>query len=246
MMKQIPFLLIALAMLLCSCSDEVVSDGVRNYSAGVPSVTFSFDSIESPNVWAQYQSLEEMFAACQIPEEKLKSMSTDELVEVCMSHPLYGIYSAYNNELEGAKVVIDHFNGFEELNKRSDAAEKLLAFYKDVNFNSSSHHRKDFSQTSYVGFIDLCMASKRISALYEGQYLGQLEAISNSVLESRAQQTPNDIFTIRRTLLIASQVKLTEGALRTEEAQILKSFVEAGANVNNPQVYSEVSAIISK
>lgn len=245
-MKQIPFLLIALAMLLCSCSDEVLSDGARNYSAGVSSVTFSFDSIESPNVWAQYQSLEEMFAACQIPEELLKSMPTGELVEVCMSHPLYAIYSAYNNELEGAKVVIDHFNGFEELNKRSDAAEKLLAFYKDVNFNSSSQHRKDFSQVSYMGFIDLCMASKRISALYEGQYLEKLEAISNSVLESRVKQTPNDFFTIRRSLLIASQVKLTEGSLRAEDAQILKSFVEAGANVNNPQVYSEVSAIISK
>lgn len=245
-MKHLPFFLIALAMLLCSCSDEVVGDDARNYSAKAPSVTFSFDSIESPNVWAQYQSLEEMLSACQIPEEKLKSMTTEELVEVCMSHPLYGIYSAYNNELEGAKVVIDHFNGFGELDKRSDAAEKLLAFYKDVNFNTSSRHRKDFSLISYMGFIDLCMASKRISALYEGQNLEQLESVSNSVLESRIQQTPNDIFTIRRSLLIASQVKLTEGALRAEDAQILKSFVEAGANVSNPQVYSEVSAIILK
>lgn len=114
----------------------MVSDGARNYSAGVPNVTFSFDSIEAPSVWAQYQSLEEMFAACQIPEEKLKSMSTDELVEVCMSHPLYAIYSAYNNELEGALRTEDAqiLKSFVEAGAnvtftRSGMYEMFLRFY---------------------------------------------------------------------------------------------------------------------
>ena len=167
-MKVNTFLLIALVALMCSCSDDVLNEGSRYSAQPVPRVTFSFDSITAPNVWAQYQSLEEMLAACQIPEEKLNSMSTDELIDVCMSHPLHALYFAYNNEMVGAKVVFEHFNGFSELKKRKDAPTKMLAFYDDINFNAATPkvHREDFSKITYMGFIELYLASKELTSLY--------------------------------------------------------------------------------
>ena len=56
-MKVNTFLLIALVALMCSCSDDVLNEGSRYSAQPVPRVTFSFDSITAPNVWAQYQSL---------------------------------------------------------------------------------------------------------------------------------------------------------------------------------------------
>lgn len=172
-MKVNTFLLIALVALMCSCSDDVLNEGSRYSAQPIPRVTFSFDSITAPNVWAQYQSLEEMLAACQIPEEKLNSMSTDELIDVCMSHPLHALYFAYNNEMVGAKVVFEHFNGFSELKKRKDAPTKMLAFYDDINFNAASPkvHREDFSKITYMGFIELYLASKELTSLYEEKTL---------------------------------------------------------------------------
>ena len=72
-----------LCMALCSCSDVVMTERIGQTSTSGPS--FSFDSITSPANWIQYQSLEEMLDACQIPEEVLKTMPTDELVATCAS-----------------------------------------------------------------------------------------------------------------------------------------------------------------
>lgn len=161
-MKVNTFLLIALVALICSCSDDVLNEGSRYSAQPVPRVTFSFDSITAPNVWAQYQSLEEMLAACQIPEEKLNSMSTDELIDVCMSHPLHALYFAYNNEMVGAKVVFEHFNGFSELKKRKDAPTKMLAFYDDINFNAATPkvHREDFSKSHIWDSLNFILHQK--------------------------------------------------------------------------------------
>lgn len=244
------FLIAVIALLMPSCSDEIVSEcSPRSLAPEHSSITFSFDSIVAPNVWGQYQSLEEMLAACQVPVEKLKSMSTEELIEVCLTHPLYGIYSAYNNELEGAKVVINRFNGFAELNRREDAPEKMLAIYENVNFNPkmASVHREDFSNNQqYMGFIDLYVASKELEGLYYGQNLKRLSELSNKVLEKRLKQSPDNINQIRRSLLISSQAKLVEGMLSADDEQTLKSFVEVGGNVENFQSYSKVSYIIAK
>lgn len=245
-MKVKTLLLIALVALMCSCSDDVLNEGSRYSAQPVPRVTFSFDSITAPNVWAQYQSLEEMLAACQIPEEKLNSMSTDELIDVCMSHPLHSLYFAYNNEMVGAKVVFEHFNGFSELKKRKDAPTKMLEFYDDINFNAATPkvHRENFSKITYMGFIELYLASKELTSLYEGENLEKLELVSNKVLEKKLEDP--SIYTVRRSLLINSQVKLAQGTLSKEETDALKSFISVGGNVDNPQEYTRISAIVSK
>lgn len=247
-MKTKFILLLSFVALLCSCSDDVVSEGVRSKTSRVQNLTFSFDSIEAPSNWARYQTLEEMLAACQIPEETLKAMTTEELIEVCMSHPLHALYFAYNNELLGANVIFEHFNGFTELSKRANAADKMLGFYEDVNCNAQSvnAHRKEFSVITYLGFIDLYIASKKLNALYDAEHLQKLEQVSNRVLEKRLEQSPDDVYAIRRSLLINSQVKLTEGNLSQEEENVLNSFIKVGGNADTPQAYTEVSAIVSK
>ena len=66
-----------LCLALSSCSDAVMTERLGQTSISGPS--FSFDSITSPANWIQYQSLEKMLDACQIPEEVLKTMPTDEM-----------------------------------------------------------------------------------------------------------------------------------------------------------------------
>lgn len=240
--------IIAMVALMCSCSEEVLKEGVHSSASKELDTAFSFDSITDPNVWASFNSLEEMLAACQIPNDKLKSMTTDELIEVCMSHPLHALYFAYNNELDGAKVVFDHFNGFSELGKRANAAERILAFYNDINFNANATkaHKKDFTNITYMGFVELYLSSKELSSLYEGENLRKLEQISNKVLEKKLKQPSAEIFAIRRSLLISAQTKLAEGSLSKDEESLLKSFVEAGGYATGPQTYSKVSAIVSQ
>ena len=44
-----------------------------------------------------------MQSACQIPDDVLSNLSTEELVQICMDYPLFGNYLAYDNETFGIK-----------------------------------------------------------------------------------------------------------------------------------------------
>ena len=239
---------LTLLALMCSCSDEVLNESKQQAILGTPNETFSFDSITAPNVWSQYQSLEEMLEACQIPEDKLKSMSTDELIEVCMSHPLHFIYSAYNNELRGADVIIRNFNGFSELARRTDAAGKLLNFYDEI-FSESVQQDPSFigrSDISHIGFIELYIASKALPSLYEDDNLIKLEKISDKILSQKIETKRADLFSVRHSFLINAQIKLAKSCISKDDATILKNFLKVGGNLNNPEDYTKISKILNK
>ena len=246
-MKRFIYFLTLLA-LMCSCSDEVLNESKQQAILGTPNETFSFDSITAPNVWSQYQSLEEMLDACQIPEDKLKLMSTDELIEVCMSHPLHFIYSAYNNELRGADVIIRNFNGFSELARRTDAAGKLLNFYDEI-FSESVQQDPSFigrSDISHIGFIELYIASKALPSLYEDDNLIKLEKISDKILSQKIETKRADLFSVRHSFLINAQIKLAKSCISKDDATILKNFLKVGGNLNNPEDYTKISKILNK
>lgn len=126
-------------LLLCACDENInrVTDantrGVTKVEAIDADTSFSFDSVTNPAVWRTFQTIEEMQAACQVPENILKSMSTDNLIQTCMLYPLYRNYLAYNNELSGIKAIINGFNGFAELQKRENAADRLITYYEEIN-----------------------------------------------------------------------------------------------------------------
>lgn len=246
-MKQF-FLLFVVLLMVCSCSDEILNEDNHQAILGASNATFSFDSITEPSNWRKYQSLEEMLAACQIPEGKLKSMSTDELIEVCMNHPLRGIFSAYSNELDGVSVIVHNFNGFIELKNRKDAASKLLLFYEKVNCvpHDGTIPNKSYADISHFGFIDLYIASKDLKDLYAGQHLSELERISKNVFDLRLNKNEKSLSSIRHSLLIIAQVKLEEKSIDAEDSETLRRFVKVSGQVQDPKEYTKVSLILSK
>lgn len=160
-----------LLVLLCSCAERVYDEDSHS-SDSQGNLTFSFDSVTNPAVWSTFNSLEEMQAACQIPESTLKKMTTDQLLSACMHYPLYGNYIAYNNEMDGINAIITHFNGFSELSKRPDAAEKILTLYEKVdvdkvNDNIASRSSQENISFLRLGYLELIIASKNFPSLYE-------------------------------------------------------------------------------
>ena len=66
-----------------------------------------------------------MINACQIPEDILKDMSTDQLVQTVMAYPLWGDVLAYDSREVAYGLIKGSFNGLRELYSREDAAECL-------------------------------------------------------------------------------------------------------------------------
>jgi hypothetical protein len=74
-----------------------------------------------------------MIAACQIPQDVLKRLSTDALVETCLNYPLFSQVVLYNSLQDGFSRFANKFNGFKELLSRSDAPALLLERYKKMD-----------------------------------------------------------------------------------------------------------------
>ncbi len=133
-MNRFLILLFASCM-FCSCNEQITAPESTNNTIKTRTLAtdFSFDEVTKPDVWETFNTVDEMKAACQIPDNLLSSLSTEKLVELCANYPLYGNYILYNDEAEGIKSVMSGFNGFSELQKRTDAAEAITNYIRQYN-----------------------------------------------------------------------------------------------------------------
>lgn len=246
-MKKLLFF--TLTIFLCSaCAEDVMIHNTKQ--TGSNSRSFSFDSVTNPIIWSTFTSFEQMMNATQIPEKILIEIPTDTLVALCMSHPLAGNFMCYNNQLKGALNVMSRFNGFQELKKRKDAAEKILDFYENLDLNYDVSHSKRNPYTQHfseikplqVGFTELVIASKDIPALYSSENINRLERITNQKYEMKLQDKKyNRISTLGHSLLIGAQIKLEKFGNNDVK---LKLFVNNGGNIRSQEELTEISRII--
>lgn len=249
-MRKILFYVVAI-FLLGACADDVVLQ--KSVIQKVNNQSFSFDSVTNPSVWNTFTSFEQMMEACQIPESILNKLPTDTLVALCMNHPLAGNFILYNNPIEGAKSVMDRFNGFQELKKRSDAPEKILDFYEKIRLDYTISKPKKNPYTRFrselkplqIGFIELSIASMSIPELFSGENLNRLEQINNDKFEQKLQDNKyNNIPALSHSLLVGAQIKISKSIKLSEnDNKRLKQFI-IGENIRTAHDLSEISRII--
>lgn len=76
--------------------------------------------------WKSFSSPQERIAALQIPEAKLKTISTNNLLNVCLDFPYSMDMLAYDYPEVGFDAICKEFNGYRELLTRQDLADALL------------------------------------------------------------------------------------------------------------------------
>jgi len=71
----------------------------------------------------------------QVPEDVLREMSTDGVIETCLTYPIYsaGMITSSQSMYAGFQNTLRDFNGFEELFRRDDAGQQLLALYQGID-----------------------------------------------------------------------------------------------------------------
>lgn len=260
-------LLLALTLTLCACAKsealtpETDQEITEKTSALNKAPRFTFDSVINPEVWKTFQSLEEMQKACQIPEEILADMTTEEIVQACMVYPLSLNYTAYNNEMDGIKAVMNGFNGFKELQERTDAADELISYYENMDVDAIAgiatlnHMKKEAGREGikkaidqgvsplHVGYAELILSSELVPSLYNQENLPRLEKAISDKLEAKMRNST--IFgedALGKSLLLGAKLKLqSDAALSTVEKQKLQDFVNAGGQGDRPQILTTLS-----
>ena len=76
--------------------------------------------------WSKFETIDAMYQACQIPDEILKKLDTESLVDICLKFPAQPIFPFFNTPQEGFMSYYYNFNGIRELLNRKDAGQFLL------------------------------------------------------------------------------------------------------------------------
>ena len=199
--------------------------------------------------WASFTTGQQMRDACQIPPKILETLSTKDLVEICLNYPLLSNYFYYNDERVGINRVINGFNGLLELSNRKDCIQELINVYKNypvltqIPNNSSKDYHTPFKQAS----LELLFSDDLFSKQLDEQLAIELSKI---VLEKYAGAVENieiyGLYSIKKSLLLGAVVMDSQNIslLSAEQRATLKRFIE---NYNNlePELLSETSKIIS-
>ncbi|MBQ4429611.1 MAG: hypothetical protein II871_07545 [Clostridia bacterium] len=75
--------------------------------------------------WRSMDNVLDRRAACHVPEDELKMMTTEALVKTVLEYPLLVDMCAYNSIDEGIEAVSEYFGGIKELAERKDALKYL-------------------------------------------------------------------------------------------------------------------------
>ena len=120
--------IIILCLLACVVNAQVTEEKV------------SWDYPVKPGTeeWKALFTHKKMIEACQIPFDVLKSLTTKELINLCINYPLQFDFVAYDNMQTGVKKASLTFNGLQELYQRNDNAPCLLDFLRNNRLDTAT------------------------------------------------------------------------------------------------------------
>ena len=201
-MKHLHFIIILLGgIVMAGCQDQLAlrddaqltelatKAGADEYTAQT-SERYVFPAEKDFKAWGALATLEDRFAACEVPENLLRAMSTDALVRTALNYPLNFIYSAYNNPYSSVDLIIKNSALHRELLSRRDAANVLLRYFEqtaiDTN-NDGSVFNKSEHLLSYANemFFEYFLASECVPGLDVSENRQQLLRIAIRKLAER-------------------------------------------------------------
>lgn len=98
-------------------------------------------------LWQTFESTKERVDALQIPDNILKSISTQRLLDVCLDFPYLMDILLVDNLQDGIEGLVYEYNGFKELLSRKDLFEVLLTKQKSfADCIEEFEHRNDIEK----------------------------------------------------------------------------------------------------
>lgn len=106
--------------------------------------------------WELLNNATEMRNACQIPDTILTKISTKDLLDICLNHPLINDIYLFNDPKVGYKFFYDHFNGIQEFINRKDCIRVLIEKYikeKNDRTENKTDINKNPRETKIIEYI---------------------------------------------------------------------------------------------
>lgn len=126
--------------ILCIALCTKGSYSVKTVNAEMTDVDYVayYESILESDAWQSEIDHSVCVEMLQLPEEMIKAMNTDMLVDAVLSYPYFMDIYAFDSIEMGVNILFESFNGLRALEQREDAADVLLRKYKGFEVLSAS------------------------------------------------------------------------------------------------------------
>ncbi len=136
--------------------------------------------------WYKCNSIEERFAACQLPRKILKDLSTEEMFEMILDFPLLSTIEGYETASEALAYLADTFNGFDEFMKRDDCYAVVEKYYNE--YTIPKERNLDYDEicsqvSSYDEFCEVVEAEDKHELLLEDEKNDETIRLCEAILE---------------------------------------------------------------
>ena len=165
----------------------------------------------------------------QIPEDKLSSMTTEDLIVACLDYPLFAGGIVFSNEsmYAGFQETVKQFNGLCELLLRKDSGEKLIKLY--INTDLKEILSSDPYPILRMKYLEYIIAQKIILNGVASEDLKKLCDFCSSRLQKESDSY--NLFMPDSTLLILLRIYEIEDEYFNEKLKDhprVLSFVDNG------------------
>ena len=182
----------------------------------------------------------------QLPEDTLRSISTQRLLETCLYYPAMIDVFGFDNQIQGFKIVRTRFSGFDELFNRPDAAENLISYYAGRNPNRVTSFDEDYDKGRYsldYVILELMISQPEIISQLENS---RIKMLTENVLRKLEQQSElheyySDVF-ISISANMLGRLLVKTGELSQEINDELSKLIDSG-NLEDP---NNISLIFEK
>jgi hypothetical protein len=108
---------------------EYINDKLKCMNMPRPKGSYNYPVYPGTKEWKQFKTNNEMIDACQVPEEILKKMSTQAVIQALWEHPLLflNLLMLFNHQYQADfERLFFPNNAYKELTARADAGKCLL------------------------------------------------------------------------------------------------------------------------
>ena len=110
--------------------------------------------------WKQAKSWRDNVDACQIPENVLYSLTTEDLAGICSEYPFLPFFNAFNDWRVGIDMQFEDFNGLRELFQREDVSQALVKLYQEKIQGLPASLKEDEASV-YFATLDILLSCYR-------------------------------------------------------------------------------------
>lgn len=165
--------------------------------------------------WGKYTQTSEMLAACQIPEEILDQLPTEELLELILDCPELITIKFYDSIEEGVKLMAERFNGMNALLAREDCLAVVSQYYSeykipekqqldydallpgdnpdyDAIINNDKLMKKADEDTKVMLTLNLCEAIMEIAADENKMTLQEKQTVTKMFLKKNKEKAKSE------------------------------------------------------